>query len=202
MPCFMSHAQHCPAVLRRFVAGCVGLLKHESVDVQEVSHLDVVKTSDLAFPTDAPRARVGVVKLAVELYHTARFLDDDENVSVAAVKDSLAGVVKAPQGPAVGQQAVGTAQLPQNVQVTVQSDAEATAAAVACAVEKALEKKNKRELASLKLEDEVVKLGLHVVLAPECWPPVLAVRELKTVVSKLKKDEEVTNPFPFSELRK
>ena len=47
-----------------------------------------------------------------------------------------------------------------------------------------------------------MRLGLNKVLAPECWPPVLAVRELKTVVAKLKKDEEVANPFPFVELRK
>ena len=180
----------------------MGLLKHESVDVQEVSHLDVVSTSDLVFPPETPKARVGVVKLAVELYHTARFLDVDETVSVAAVKDSLAGVAKAPQGIAAGQQAASAALPPQNVQVTVQNDHEATAAAVASAVEKALEKKTKRELTSLKLEDEMVKLGLHKILAPECWPPVLAVRELKTVVSKLKKDEEVANPLPYSELRK
>ena len=87
----------------------MGLLKHESVDVHEVSHLDVVSTSDLVFPPDTPKARVGVVKLAVELYHTARFLDVDDTVSVAAVKDSLAGVAKAPQGGAAGQQAASAA---------------------------------------------------------------------------------------------
>ena len=64
--------------------------------------------------------------------------------------------------------------------------------------------------------------GLDALYPPECWPPVNAVRqpaglfphqvyacvshsqvrELTTLVVKLKKDEEITAPFPFVDLKK
>ena len=89
LPLFV--ALQCCILVRRFVDGCIGLLQHESIDVQEIQHPDFITCDDLVLPSGTPKARVGVLELAVGLYHAARCSCPGDEVDLRELRVAAAG---------------------------------------------------------------------------------------------------------------